>query len=90
MLGAAGADDDDRGPDALLARGLDHAPAVTARQHQVEHDDVGPLEAKSCESHVTLAGDDRVEAGGREVLRHPVSDDGVVLDDQDFGHTRCE
>ena len=47
VLGAAGADDDDRRADALGARGLlDEAPAVEAGQHQVEHEDVGALVAQ--------------------------------------------
>ena len=46
VLGAAGGDDDDRRADALAARLLDHLPAVEAREHQVEHADVGALEAE--------------------------------------------
>src|ERR1051326_3674823 len=39
VLGAAGADDDDRRADALRARVLVHAPAVALRQHQGGHAD---------------------------------------------------
>src|SRR5688572_732963 len=49
VLGAAGADDDDRRADSLAARLLDHAPAVHARKHQVEHADVGLLVAETGE-----------------------------------------
>ena len=46
VLGAARGDDDDRRADPLGPRGLDQLPAVELRQHQVEHADVGVLEAQ--------------------------------------------
>src|SRR5918999_2458202 len=49
VLGPAGADDDDRRADALGARRLDHAPAVPAGKHEVEHADVGMLVAQARE-----------------------------------------
>ena len=47
VLGAARRDDDDRRADSLATRLLDHLPAVEPGEHQVEHADVGPLEAQS-------------------------------------------
>ena len=69
---------------------LDHAPAVTAREHQVEHDDVGPLEPQAREPLVALACDHGIEPSRGKVPCHSVGNDGIVLDDQDFGHTRFE
>ena len=46
VLGAAGADDEDRRADALAARLLDQRPAVEAGKHQVEHEHVRPLVAE--------------------------------------------
>ena len=86
MLGAAGGDDDDRRADSLAARLLDHLPAVEPRQHQVEHADVGPLEAEAREPGLAVRDADGVETGGLEVTRHPLGDHVVVLDDQDLGH----
>ena len=87
MLGAARADDDDRRPDPLAARLLDHAPPVDAGKHQVEHADVRLLEAQPREPRLAVGDADGVEAGGREVTRHALGDDVVVLDDQDLRHT---
>ena len=82
VLGAARADDDDRRADPLAARLLDHAPAVDAREHQVEHADVGLLVAEPREAGLAVRDADRVEPGGGQVARHPLGDDVVVLDDQ--------
>ena len=90
VLGAAGRDDDDRCGDALRARLLDHAPAVTLGKHQVEDDDIGAFESKSRQTLLALADDDGIEPRGGEMARHALSDDAVVFDDQDFGHTRPE
>ena len=68
------------------ARRLDQLPAVELGKHQVEHADVGVLEAQACEPELAPADDDRVEAGGIEVTRHAVRDHVVVLDDQDLAH----
>ena len=86
MLGAAGADDDDRRADALAARRLDQLPAVRAGQHQVEHADVRPLVAQPREPGLAVRDAERVEARDREVPRHPLGDHVVVLDDQDLRH----
>ena len=86
VLGAAGGDDDDRRADALAARGLDQLPPVGAGQHQVEHADVGPLESQSREPGLAVRDSERVEARIRQVARHALRDDVVILDDQDLGH----
>ena len=86
VLGPARGDDDDRRADPLRPRRLDQLPAVELGQHQVEHADVGILEPQARQPELAAADDDRVEAGRREVPRHPVRDDVVVLDDQDLPH----
>src|SRR6266550_683685 len=88
VLRAPGTDDDDRSWDPFGSGALDDAPTVTAGEHQVEDTNIRALEAQAGESLVALADDDWIEAGRCEVLRHPLRDDGVVLDDQDLGHTR--
>ena len=80
----AGGDDDDRRADPLAARLLDHLPAVEPGEHEVEHADVGPLVAESCEARLAVRDADGVEPCRLEVPRHPLSDDVVVLDDQDL------
>ncbi len=91
VLGAAGADDDDRRADPLAARLLDHLPPVEPRQHQVEHADVGLLVAEAGEPGLAVRDADGVEAGHRQVPGHALGDDVVVLDDQDLRHrgTSC-
>ena len=86
VLGAARGDDDDRRADALAARLLDHLPAVEAGQHQVEHADVGTLEAQPGQAGLAVGDADGVEPGRLEVTRHALGDDVVVLDDQDLRH----
>ena len=86
VLGAARRHDDDRSPDPLAACLLDHLPAVEPGQHQIEHADVGPLEAESRQTRLPVRHADCVEAGRLQVARHPLSDDVVVLDDQDLCH----
>src|SRR2546423_2918693 len=86
VLGAAGADDDDRRADAVAARSLDDAPAVGLRDHQVEDADVGPLVAEAREPLLALRHPERVEARRRQVPRHALADDLVVLDDEHLGH----
>src|ERR1700722_7404538 len=86
VLGPARGDDDDRRTDPLRARGLDQLPAVELGQHEIEDADVRILEAQPGEPDLAAPDDDRVEAGRREVARHPVGDHRVVLDDQDLGH----
>ena len=86
VLGAARADDDDRRADPLAARLLDHAPAVDAGEHQVEHADVGLLVAEPGEPGLAVRDADGVEAGGGQVPRHALGDDVVVLDDQHLRH----
>ena len=46
VLVAAGADGENRRHQALVAGALDQAPAIEARQHQVDDADVGTLEAQ--------------------------------------------
>ena len=43
------------------------------------------LEAEPGEPRFPVCDTDCVEPGGLEVTGHPVGDDVVVLDDQDFG-----
>src|SRR2546421_3200385 len=86
VLGAARADDDDRRADAVAARSLDDAPAVGLRDHQVEDADVGPLVAEAREPLLALRPPERVEARRRQVPRHALADDLVVLDDEHLGH----
>ena len=83
VLRPARRDDDDRRADSLGAGGLDQLPAVELRQHQVEHADVGRLEAETGQPELAAADDERVEAGGGEMTCHRVGDHVVVLDDQD-------
>ena len=87
VLRAARADDDDRRPDALGPRALDHAPAVALRQHQVEDDDVGRLVAERGQALLALRRPPGLVPGGGEVVDHRLGDDLVVFDDQDLGHT---
>ena len=86
LLAAAGADDDDRRPDALAARDLDHLPAVEERQHQVEDADVRPLVAQARDPGFAVSDPERVEPGVGEVARHALGDELIVLDDQDLRH----
>ena len=90
VFGAARGDDDDRCADSFGARCLDHAPAVALRKHQIEHHDVGTLEAQAGEALLALADHHGVEPGRGEMPCHALGDDAVVFDDQDFGHTRLE
>ena len=86
MLGATRTDDDDRRADPLAARLLDHAPAVDAGKRPVEDADVGLLVTGPGEAGLAVRDSDRVEAGSRQVARHALGDDVVVLDDQNFRH----
>ena len=86
VLGAARGDDDDRRADPLVAGGLDELPAVNAREHQIEHADVGLLVAKPRETLRPVPDGHRIEAGGAEMARHSLGDDLVVLDDQNLRH----
>ena len=70
VLRAAGRDDDDRRPDPLRARLLDHAPAVDAGEHEVEDADVGPLVAEPREPGLAVGDADGVEPRGLEMARH--------------------
>src|SRR5918996_826154 len=72
VLGAAGADDEDRGADALGAGLLDQAPAVEAREHQVEYQHIGALVSEAGEPDVTAADANRIQPGRGEMLRHPL------------------
>ena len=87
VLGAAGADRDDRRPDPLGAGLLDQAPAVEAGQHHVEHEHVGLLVAEAGEALLAARHPQRVEPGGAELAHDPLCDDVVVLDDQHLGHS---
>ena len=69
------------------ARLLDHAPAVDAREHQVEDAHVGLLVAEPGEAGLAVRDADGVEAGRRQVARHALGDHVVVLDDQNLRHT---
>ena len=91
VLGAAGADDDDRRADPFSARMLDHLPPVEPGQHQVEHADVRLLVAEAGEPGLAVRDADGVEAGHGQVPGHALGDDVVVLDDQHLHHlpTSC-
>jgi hypothetical protein len=86
VLRAPRGDDDDRRADSLVARLLDHPPAVDARKHQVEDAYVRPLVAQPREAGLPVGDPDGVEPGRLEVPRHPAGDDVVVFDDQDLRH----
>ena len=90
VLRAPRADDDDRRGDPLGAGFLNHTPAVSFREHEIEYEDVRPFEPQPRETLLSLADHDGIEPGRRKMARHAVRDDGVILDDQDFGHTRRE
>ena len=90
VLGPPRADDDDRRSDPFGARRLDQLPAVDPRQHQVEHADVRPLVTQPREPGLPLVHPERVEARRREVSRHPLGDDVVVLDDQHLRHVKLD
>ena len=86
MLGPARGDDDDRCPDSLASRLLDHLPPVEAGQHEVEHADVRSLVTQPGEAGLAVRDPDGVEPGRLEMTRHPLGDQVVVLDDQDLRH----
>ena len=86
VLGATGGHDDDRRSDPLVPRLLDHAPAVDAREHEVEHAHVGAFVSKSREAGLAVRDADCVEPGRLEVARHAAGDDVVVFDDEDLRH----
>src|ERR687888_579435 len=70
----------------VAARRLDDAPAVGLRDHQIEDADVRPLVAKAREALLALRHPEWVEARRRQVSRHALADDLVVLDDEHLGH----
>ena len=86
VLGATRGDDDDRRADPLVARLLDHAPAVDAGKHEVEDADVRALVAQAGQAGLAVGDADGIEPRRLEVSRHPTCDDVVVFDDQDFRH----
>ena len=61
VLRAARGDDDDRRADPLVARLLDHAPAVDPGKHEVEDADVGALVAQTREPRLAVRDADGVE-----------------------------
>ena len=87
VLGTARRHHDDRCADALRTRLLDDSPAVDSREHEVEDADVGPLVAKAREPRLAVRDADGVETCCLEMAGHATSDDVVVLNDQDFGHS---
>ncbi len=66
---------------------LDEPPPVEPRQHEVDDAHVRALEAQPREPRLTVVDGDRLEARSRQVTRHALGDDVVVLDDQDLRHT---
>ncbi len=86
VLGAACAHHDDRNADPLAAGGLDQPPPVDSRQHQIEHADVGSLEAQSRESGLTFAHPRRVKSGCGQVADHALADKLVVFNYEYLAH----
>lgn len=62
---------------------LSHAPAVQLREHDVQHDEVGPLRASHLERLAAGSGLQRLEAGGAEIYATDQSNRGLVIDDED-------
>ena len=67
-------------------RDLDQLPPVGPGEPQVQNADVRSLEPQPREPGLAVRDAERVEARVREVARHALGDDVVILDDQDFGH----
>ena len=86
VLVAARADGQDRRHQALVARPLDQAPAVEARQHEIDDAHVGPLEAQLAQALGAVIGPLDVESRGAQVRPHRPRDDAVVLDYEHCGH----
>ena len=86
VLGAPGADNDDRCADSLCAGRFDHAPAVLLGQHEIEDAHVRVLVAEACEPKIALRHEERFETRGAEVLGHRLPDHLVVFDDEDCRH----
>ena len=51
-------------------------------QHQVEHDEIGALLARSVERRGAVGGDARRVAGALQVARDDLGDRRLVVDDQ--------
>src|SRR3954447_23489558 len=68
---------------AALAQPAHHLEAVDAGQHEIEHDEVGPLLGGELERPLAVARDERRVARVLEVARHEVGDGPLVVDDED-------
>jgi hypothetical protein len=86
VLVAPRAHGQDRRHQALLARALDQAPAVEAREHEIDDADVGPLEAQLAEAPGAVVRPFDVESRRAQMGAHRSRDDAVVLDHEHRGH----
>jgi hypothetical protein len=68
-----------------LAQAAHHLQAVDARQHEVEHDEVGPPLAGHLERPLAVAGDEGGVSAALEVARDDVRDRALVVDDEHRG-----
>ena len=87
VLAVLGGEDEDRGPDALVAQRPAHLVAVDAGQEDVEHDRVVGALPGPPQAVVAVVGDVDVEALGREAVGDRRREELLVLDDQN-SHTR--
>ena len=88
VLVAARADGQDRRHQALVACAFDEAPAVEARQHQVDDAHVRPLEAQLAQALGAVVRPFDVESRGAQMRPHRPGDDAVVLDYEHRSHPR--
>src|SRR5439155_18875302 len=82
LLGGPGTHDDDRALGAPRAQLAQHLPAVEAREHQVEHNSVGPLESRLAKGAVAVLDAFDSHAGVPQVGADRPRDHAVVLDDE--------
>ena len=68
---------------------LGQRPAVEARQHEVDDDDVGSLEAELLERPLAVLDPLDVVSGMPEVSAHRARDHAVVLDEQYACHMQA-
>jgi hypothetical protein len=87
VLGAAGADHDDRDRGALRPQRLRDPPPVLAGEHEIDHRDVRALEPQLAQCRVAVVGPLDVHARPAQMGGHGVRDDAVVLRDEHPWHT---
>src|SRR4029450_7352977 len=84
-LGVAGGEHEDRhladGPDPAA-----HVPAVEGREHQVEHDQVGPLGLEVAHGLAAVGGRPPLAPLARQRLADRLEQRPLVADDHDLGH----